>query len=450
MDIYDLVIKNGVLINVEKESTSNEKIGIIKNKIVAVTSEEIQGKVTIDAKGCIISPGFIDVHAHLEGHLESGKLSALQGVTTSIGGNCGISPIHTKKFLDAQDEKGFIINQAELVGQSISLREAVGISSPYLPASGHQILDMAVLIEKSFQEGAIGLSFGFEYAPGSSFEEMKTLFSISEKYKKIIPIHTNIKGPRDLDSLAEIIDLAESTGAHILIAHFVYQYGNGLMTEALELVDKARDKGIKVSVDSGMYTDFATFIGSTIYDLENINKMGWKFENMLVSTGKYKGRTLTTEIYNELRRTKPKETVICFTGIEDQIYEALEKNYVMPSSDTGSKPKAHPQGAGTFPRFFRKMVRERKSLTIIEAVKRCTLLPAETFGLENKGRICEGSDADIVIFDIDKITDKSAFLGRGEPDAKPEGINYVIVNGQIIVEEGSIVNNVLPGKTIRA
>jgi N-acyl-D-amino-acid deacylase len=234
----------------------------------------------------------------------------------------------------------------------------------------------------------------------------------------------------------------------------VYQYGTGIITEALDMVDDARRKGLMVSVDSGMYSAFATFIGSTIYDQAYIRKFGWKYENMLVATGKYKGKRLTSEIYDELRKYNVDESVICFAGIEEEIYEALKKDYVMLSSDTGPSPtgktsEGHPQNAGTFPRFFRKMVRERKDLTLLQAIKKCTLIPAITLGLSNKGRITEGVDADMVIFDMNKICDKAKFPDVGMPDAKPEGIPYVIVNGKLIVNKSEIVENAMPGRCIK-
>ncbi len=126
----------------------------------------------------------------------------------------------------------------------------------------------------------------------------------------------------------------------------------------------------------------------------------------------------------------------------------------MVSSDIGPTPsgdtsEGHPQNTGTFPRFFRKLVRERDNLPLIQAVAKCTLLPAETFGLTGKGRLMEGADADLVIWDLDRITDRADFPGIGRPDAPPEGIGYVIVNGRIVVQNNRILKGVLPGKTIQ-
>ncbi len=455
MNIYDLVIKNGVLVDPEKNTIVHGNIGINGCKIAVITQENISGKKEIDADNNIVCPGFIDIHGHIDGHRECGELSVVQGVTTSIGGNCGVSPQDLKKFFIQQEKKGFPINQAQFIGHSFSLRENVGITNPYVPATDFQIKCMENIERKLFEEGAIGLSFGLEYAPGSSFKEVIALSSIAAKHKKLVAIHTRLSNPKDIDSLKEAIKIAEITGASVQISHFVYQYGTGIMSEALEIVDEARKKGFKIWLDSGMYTDFATSIGTSVFDEEHIEKFNWKLSDMLVATGKYKGERLTEKLYKELRDKYKNETIICFTGVEDEIYEVLLKDYVMLSSDIGPSPsgnsdEGHPQNAGTFPRFFRKMVREQKSISIIKAVEKCTLLPAKVLGLKNKGRLKVGLDADLVIFDIETIRDKSDFLGKGKPDTKPEGINYVIVSGTIVVDKGNIVKGALPGRPVIA
>lgn len=454
MEIYDIVIENGTITDPEKNIIFKNNIGIINDKIAIITNKKILGKITIDAINQIVSPGFVDIHSHIDGNIGCAELSVLQGVTTVIGGNCGISPLNLKDFFNKQDSKGFPINQGELIGHSFGLRKKAGIRSPYIAATAKEIEVMCKLTEEAFEQGALGLSFGLEYAPGSSFEEVIALSKIATKYKKIIPIHTNLTSSTDLDSLKEAIKIAEITGAHVLISHFVYQFGTGIMTEALDIVDEARGKGLQISVDSGMYTAFATGIKTAVYDEKSIEKFGWKLENLLVATGKYKGERLNENLYKELRKHHKNESIVCFTGIEEEIYEALKKDYVMLSSDTGPSPsgltnEGHPQNAGTFVRFFRKMVREQNSISLIKAIEKCTLIPANTLQLKSKGRLSEGMDADIVVFDINRISDNSDFPGIGQPDAKPSGIGYVIVNGKIVVKEGNIIKGSLPGKSIR-
>ena len=463
------MIRDGILADPARSTVFRGHIGLRDGKIAAVTPNEIFGRRVIDAGGRIVAPGFIDIHGHIDGHLECALLSLVQGVTTTVGGNCGIGPLHLASFFESQAQKGFPIHQAQLVGHSLSLREAVGLADPYRAAGPAQIARMAELADQALAEGAIGLSFGLEYAPGSSWEEVAALGRVAADRGRLVPIHTRVLTRGDLASLQEAIDISATTGAAVLVSHFVYQYGGGFMTAALDMVDAARRRGLPVAVDSGMYTAFATFIGAPLFSPAAMAEFGWKPEDLLAATGKYRGRRLDQGMYQELRRSNQRETVICFTGNETEIREPLLKEYAMLSSDTGPSgdtAAGHPQSTGSFPRFFRKMVREQKALPLLAALAKCTILPARTLGLANKGRLAEGGDADLVIFDIDRIRDRADFPGVGRPDTQPdtqpdtrsdarpdthpEGIDYVIVGGEVAVAEGQIVPGVLAGKPIRA
>ncbi|MFL0196350.1 amidohydrolase family protein [Clostridium sp. WILCCON 0269] len=454
MDIYDIVIKNAQIADTENENIFKGNIALSDGKISEITSEDIKGNKEIDAKGCVVSPGFIDIHAHIDGNMDCGELSLVQGITTTVGGNCGGGPIDLDEFFDNQNKNGFLLNQLQFIGHSFTLRNEVGITSPYIQATTNEIKEMEKLLEKAFYEGAVGLSFGLEYAPGSSFEEVIALGKLASKYNKLISIHTRLKAPDDLESLEEAVKIAEVTGALVQVSHLVYQYGEGVMTEALNIIDKARRRGLNLWADSGMYTSFATGINTSVFDKEHIKKFGWKFSNLCVASGNLKGKCLTENLYDDMRKKDENPMIICYTGLEEEIYEALLRDYVVLSSDSGLNPMAdigegHPQNAGSFPRFFRKMVREKNYLSPIKAIKKCTLIPANILGLKNKGKLAVGCDADIVIFDLNTICDKSDFLGKGKPNAYPQGIYYVIVNGQIVVEKGKINKDVLPGKAIR-
>lgn len=454
MNIWDIVIKNAKIVDPERRLITYGNVGLSNGKISIITDKEIRGREEIDAKKHIVSPGFIDIHAHVDGNIGCAELSLVQGVTTTVGGNCGGGPVDLKLFFDRQDKYGFPINQAQFIGHSFSLRQFVGVTNPYASSTSSQIEKMKALTEKAFIQGAIGLSFGLEYAPGASFDEVIVLSHIAAKYGRLVSIHTRLSAPDDLDSLREAIKIAEITGASVQVSHLVYQYGAGIMSEAINIIEDARKKGLEIWADSGMYTSFATHIGTSVFDEEHIKNFGWEFNHMFIASGKYKGQSLTRELYKNMRESNEDAVIICDTGVEDEIYEALLSDYVMLSSDTGPSPtgnidEGHPQNTGSFPRFFRKMVREQKSMSIIEAVEKCTLAPAKALGLINKGRLDIGSDADLVIFDIEKITDKADFIGKGRPDAFPEGIDYVIVNGKIVVKEGNIIKGILAGKSIR-
>lgn len=436
--MLDLAINFGEVIDTRRKVKQALHIGVQAGKIAAIKQSPLEAKQMICAAGLIVSPGFIDVHGHVDGYAYSGELCVCQGITTTIGGNCGLSPVDMGEFFCKQEQVGFVINQAELVGHSFSLRQAVGLSDPYRKASIREIGAMARLAEEALTAGAAGISFGLDYAPGASFAEIVALAEICASFDRVMPIHTRLFTQNDLYSLYEILSVAKRTGVRLLFSHFVYQYGTGIMREALMILDRALSDGLKIKIDSGMYTDWTTFIGTATFDEQSIQDSELRFSDMVAASGKYAGRRLNKALYLEMRRDFPTDSVICFTGKKEEIYEALKKPYAMPSTDVGAyqKGEGHPQIAGTFPKYIKEMVKERGDLALPEAIYKATLLPAQTFGFWHKGCIEIGADADLTIFDLEKLADKADFPHMGKPDAKPEGIVYVIVNGSLVVADG--------------
>jgi len=445
--MFDIVITNGILIDPEKLTRRKGNIGLKDGKIAAITSQEIHGKMKVDAADRIVSPGFIDIHGHVDLDAYCGELSLRQGITTTVGGNCGFSPCDIEAFFTAHETDGFIINQAEMIGHSFSLRDKVGATDPLKPATPEQLAQMTELVEKAFEAGACGLSLGLAYAPGSSNDEVYNLSKLAARYGRVVAVDTRMRTGIDMYSLVETVDIARQTGARVQISHLVYQYGTGVVDEALAVIDRARADGLDIRFDSGMYTEWATHIGAVLFNEDSIELNGWQLEDILVITGKYNGQRLNREIYQDLRSNAPHTAVVVLTGVEEEIYLALSHPYGMPSTDTGAYApgEGHPQIAGSFPRYFRKLVGERYELTIMEAIRKATLLPAETLGFHSKGRLRVGMDADLVVFDIKGIMDKADF---GLPDAMPEGIDYVFINGKLALEKGQLIEH-QAGKAVR-
>lgn len=453
---WDVIIRRGRLADPEKGSLQEGTLGIRQGKIAAVLYGEacetpMSAPTEIDAGGLVVCPGFIDVHGHIDGNFCGAMRSMMQGITTTVGGNCGLSPIEMDDFFLKQDDRGFLIHQAELVGHSFSLRRAVGLTDPYLPADEDQIKRMVYLAERALDQGACGLSFGLDYAPGSGEQEIMALSRVAARYGRIIPIHTRMFTSSDLYSLTEAVSIARLTGGHVQVSHLVYQYPDvELMGEALSLIECARRKGLRISVDSGLYTAFAAPLGTPTFDEETIDICGWNLEEFLITTGPYRGRRMTWALYKKLRVEDPDTSVVCFSGQPEAIYMALKCGYVMPSTDSSAygPGEGHPQGAASFPKYFADMVRRRRDIPLIEAVRRATLLPAGTMGLAHKGRLSVGADADLVLFDPDTIEGKADFAGLGAPDAPPEGLPCVLVSGVPVLMEGRLTG-ALPGKVIR-
>jgi N-acyl-D-amino-acid deacylase len=452
--IFDLVLNNGRVIDPSTELDGKASVGISDDKIAVITTEKITGANELDCTGKIVSPGFIDVHSHVDNHLYSGNCFALQGITTTIGGNCGLSPLYPDQFFSQMRSCGFPISQGQLAGHSFTMREDAGIFDINASASKEQLARIIKMAEKRLREGALGISFGLEYAPGSSYEEIKALFILAAAYNRPVAVHTRHDSWKGLEAITEVLNLTRQTGASLLISHLVYMVGMGMMTEALELINKAIAEGLPVAVDSGLYSAFATFIGSAVFAPGCLEKWGCDHDSLYVSTGPYVGQRLTGELFEMLRHEAPDTVIVAFVGREEEVEEALLKPYVMVSTDgaVGSPEpgSGHPQDSGTFPRFFRSMVREKGLLSLSEAIRKCTTLPADKMNLQGKGTLRAGADADLTVFDIETITDTSDYPGIGQPDSAPIGIEYVIVNGIPVVENGRLVEGSMPGRPVRA
>ena len=464
----EIIIANATIVDPEKDQPFAGSIVIRGTKIDRIipgmlASEERNALVAelrsfsgsdplvIDAAGLAASPGFIDIHSHSEGDVPCAEKSLAQGVTTAISGNCGFSAFDVASFLADQDEKGYPIHQAEYIGHSATLREKAGVPTPYVAATNRQIDAMKVFARAALEGGACGISFGIQYAPGTSMEELRELLSVAGTRGKIAAIHTRLNHPNDFDSLRETIELASQTGTRLLVSHLAYMYADGRMDEALALIGDYRSRGVDVWADSGMYTAFQTIAGTPCFDDDHIADYGWKYSNFFAASGRYAGRYLDRESFFDIRHNSPKDSLICFTGVEEDIYTALKYPGVMVSSDSGRNQigRGHPHGAGNFARFFRVMVRERKDVSLIEGVRKCTLYPANAMKLKTKGRLAPGSDADIVLFDPSTIRETADFPGFGNPDSPPEGVPYVLVAGQLAIERSKRLTGAMAGQSIK-
>lgn len=444
---YDISIKNGTIIDPKTKRSTVANIGILDGKIASITREKLDATKVLNVAVKIVCPGFIDPHAHVEGNEDCAKVMAAMGVTSVINGNCGNSPEDFAGFLKEQEQKGFLLNQYEQVGHT-TLRELAGNKNRYEPSSKEQIYRMKNLAEEAFHQGAYGLSFGLEYVPGSSKDEVMELASVAARYGKPVSIHTRTDCYNGLNALQEAIDISRITGAAVNISHLAYMWGLGMAAEALRIIENAMAEGLDISTDSGLYHAFATQIGSAVFDEGCVEKWHSDYSCIVAGTGKYRGQHLTREMYLELRQDYPEETGIGMVGKEYEVYEILERPYVMVGTDAGTQYDnglpGHPQDAGTYPKFFRTMIREQNRINLVDAVNRCTYMVAQRFGIENKGFIAKGADADLVIFDLNTIGDRADYPCFGDTDTRPEGIEYVIINGVLAVEHKKVLD-VKPG-----
>ena len=451
-DAYDYVIENGTVIDPKSELRTIANVGIKNGKIAVITRVDLKAKEKIDASGKIVCPGFIDPHCHIDGFLYNGQCYAKMGVTTAITGNCGFGPYPINDFIHRINSEGFPINHGSLVGHSFDMRKMVDLEDPFKVATSKEINEMVKIAEEALEQGALGISLGLEYAPATTKEEILALARLAAKYDKVMPVHSRSDSWGSVKALREIVKIQEDTGVRVLVSHLTYQNGMGMMKESLPIIEKAYRQGYKIAVDSGAYHAFATYIGSEVFGEGWLEKYDCIYEDVLVSGGPHIGKRLTADLYKELLATDPKTLCTAFVGKEYEVVEAMQQPYVMVSTDgaVGSHQPGtgHPQDAGTYPKVFGRFVREMDALSMMEAVKKCTLMPAEFFGLENKGWLGTGADADVVVFNPKTIIDKAEYSGLGIPDTPPEGIDWVFVNGVPVIRNGQLEENAKPGRAI--
>jgi N-acyl-D-amino-acid deacylase len=448
---YDLVILNGKVIDVIRDKITTANIGVMNDKISIITTETIKGISSINAAGYMVSPGFIDFHSHVDGNAYSAECLVRQGGTTTLGGERNING----RTIRLIEEEGFLVNQGFFISQSFSLRNAVGILDTHKAATNKEIRIMSDLARGFMEYGAFGICFGLEFVPGTSNNELLEMAKIAKEFERPITVHLRKDGREALQYFDEIIKVAELTGVSVQILQLMYMVGiGGAMSPALEILDAARSRGLDITADSGVYDAYSACIGTNIFD------PGWESEytntsvnDLLIASGIYMGEHCNKELFAFLRKQFPGTLVTAFVCDADAISMALKKDYVYVSTNAADGPHypgiGAPEVSGTYPRLLGRYVRENKEISLIDAIKKITILPARRFGLDDFGSIEVGKNADLVIFDFDKIIDRADFIGRGEPDAPPLGIDWVIINGRLVVEKGELTNNYHSGRLIK-
>ncbi len=434
--IYDLVINGGIIIDHE-HGQYEANLGISGGSIAKIAEMPLEGKQEIRLDGERVSAGFIDIHMH-GGELAEPcmvdndifKHLALMGVTTAVGGNCGLG--NTMVF--NQVETLLPINYYCLVGHGI-LRERAGLNDRYRAASDHEIELMKQYLEEELKGGALGLSFGMEYIPGTSMDELLQLSKVVSRYPgKLVSAHYRYDADRSLEAVAEMIIVARETKVKFQISHLNSCTAFGQTGPGLKMLEAAARAGINIRADAYPYDAFSTFIGSAVFDPGCFERLEADYDQILVCEGKYRGQRCTEDVFNDLRENDPDALVVAFVMKEDEVVETLRHPLVMIASDGFIKNgRGHPRAAGTFPRVLGRYVRERGDLDLVTAIGKMTAMPAERLGLTNKGRVAEGFDADITIFDYENISDRATFDNPTEP---PAGIEYVFVRGVPVVEKG--------------
>lgn len=451
--VEDLVIKNVKVVDFEDKSLIKQNIGIKNGKIHSISDHDITGKKIINANDCIASPGFIDIHNHMDSNFklkeldpfETAKHLLLMGVTTAVGGNCGVGITNVKMYFDYIRKKGSPVNYIGFIGYD-ELRKTVGNNDVYKTSTKKQMKQMSDLANLALRDGAIGISFGLEYSPGTSFEE---IIEICESLKQfpcsLISAHVRYDADRSLKGLAEMINVACYVNIPVQISHINSCVCFGYAKEGLKMIDEAIKRGLDITADAYPYNAFSTFAGSTVFKEGCFKRWNVDYDSIMVAYGKYQGQRCNKELFEYIRNNHPDALLIAFVMDQQEVDMVLCHPEIMIASDgIIEKSCGHPRVAGTFPRALYRYTAGKTEKDLINILEKMTKIPANRLGLKKKGSLIEGNDADIVIFNWHKIMDQSTF---NNPATQPLGIDFVLIEGRIAVEAGKIVDAGL-GKAI--
>jgi N-acyl-D-amino-acid deacylase len=485
---FDVLIRNGKIVDGTGNSWFYGDVAIKKGKIVAIGHLTGSAARTIDASGLIVAPGFIDVHTHIEGSdfsVPTAPNFVMDGVTSVVTGNCGSSNTDVKSYFDRLSANPCSINIATLIGHN-SVRRAVMGDTQRDPTPEEQH-KMESLVEQAMKDGAVGMSTGLIYVPGtySKTPEVIGCAAAASKYHGVYASHIRDEENEMTSAVEEAINIGRQAHLPVQISHFkvTYKPNWGRSNEMVEYVENARREGIDVTVDQYPYIASSTslntrlpswaFSGGTdslkwrlkdagtrkrIKDemLGDLKRKKFKNYSYAVVARYSADTTVNGKNISEInkmwgRKAKAAEEVetilemvdkgsaqmVFFSMDEADLKTIMQYPFNMFASDAGisrlGSGVPHPRGYGTNSRVLGRYVREMKVLRLEEAIRRMTSLPAQKFQLMDRGLLRPGMSADVVVFNENTIIDQATF---DKPHAYPAGISYVLVNGVVTVEEG--------------
>jgi N-acyl-D-amino-acid deacylase len=497
----DFIIRNGKLIDGTGNQWQYKDVAIQGNKIIAVGNLKNWKAIReIDAKGLIVAPGFIDVHGHLEGGETRNPLASnflYDGVTTVVTGNCGGSADNLNTYFNQLDSIGMSINIASLIGHNTIRKQVMGTANRH--ATEAELQQMEKIAAQAMKDGAVGMSTGLIYIPGTyaPTEEVVRIAKVVSANGGVYASHIRNEENQVVDAVNEAIHIGRAANIPVEISHFKISGQNnwGRSKETIPLVVNARKEGIDVTIDQYPYTASSTQLSVLLPDwvlsdgqdsifarLKNpairkkvaneiigiLKERGIKhFTYAVVANYKadssYNGKDI--EAINLLRGNKHKpldeaETIIQMMeqGGAQMIYHGMNETDVkaimqypfnMFASDAGIAMKGygkpHPRAYGTNSRVLGRYVRELGVLSLEEAIRRMTSLPASKFNIENRGIITEGFIADIVVFDAGEVSDMATFADAHQ---YAKGFKYIWVNGALSIDQ-SVQVPIRKGMSIR-
>ncbi|MDB4876691.1 MAG: dihydroorotase [Gemmatimonadetes bacterium] len=462
----DVVFVGGRVLDPETGLDAVRNVGVKDGRIVVISATAVPAaRDTVNARGLVVAPGFIDLHSHGQDAVNYGFL-ARDGVTTALELEVGTYPVAPWY---ARREGKSLINYGTAVGHLGARRamldaDSAGEGSKVLDADKRFVRDaipkarlpeLESRLNTGLREGGLAIGMGINYSPAATRDEVFHVFGVAARNKVPVFVHLRSAGLGDtlggVPGVQEVIADAAATGASLHVVH-VTSMGLGATPVLLDMIDGARSHGLDVTTEAYPYVAGATSLQSAMFDPGFQQRLGITYHDILWTKT---GERLTEETF--ARNRKEGGLVVIFMIPEAAADQAYRDPPVMVASDGGfdtvnGKVIGHPRSAGTHARVLGRFVRERHVIGLMDAVKKMTLLPARRLeaidpGMKKKGRVQVGADADLTVFDPAHVIDLATFE---QPAQYSDGIPYVMVNGTFVVRKDQLVNGVTPGRAIRA
>ena len=445
---HDLVIANGRVIDPETKLNATRFVGVINGRISAVSAKPIRGRRTIDATGLVVCPGFIDPISHGQ-DLENDRIQVFDGVTTKLQMESGVpdqDEWHKSQHGNRICNFGAGVGHPTVRGMVMGRKE-----SEETPSTDVQVAKMASMVRTQLKKGALGVGFGFEYQPGTTRREVFEMFKVAGEFHASCHPHirygTLLEEQSVITAIEEVIACAVAAGAPLHIVH-VPSMALGNVPFALEMIEAAQKRGVNLTCDFYPYTAFGTGIGSEVFGDGWQKKFGIDYKDLEWAATHER---LTKETF-EKYRAEGKGMCIAHAIPESSVRAAVVSSATMLGSDGGlEKGVGHPRSSGTFCRVLGHYSRDLKLIPLSFAIEKMSLRAAKRMqgrckAFARKGRIQVGADADILVFDAQKVADRATF---DQPALTSIGMHHVLINGVPVIANGNLLD-VRPGTGLRA
>jgi N-acyl-D-aspartate/D-glutamate deacylase len=452
---YDLVIEGGRVMDPQSGLDATRNIGITHGKIVRISAGRLAGERVVTAKGLVVAPGFIDLHQHGQ-ELDSGRVKAFDGVTTALEMEIGVPDVAAflaskrgHSLINYGTSASHVAARARVFGAPLPAGTILPMAGPATdqPASNSQIQEIRERLRHELDAGGLGIGMGLQYTPGATRLEVIEMFRLAAERRIPVFVHIRSAGRLEpgssIESVGEVIGAAAVSGASLHIVHI-----NSMCTrdsvECLAMVGGARARGLDVSTEAYPYTAGMTYINSALFNPGWQEKEGISYGDLQLPDT---GERLTRERFDALQPSSDAQLVILNSNSQDMVDAVIRDPLVMIASDGAP---GHPRNAGTYSRILGHYVRETGMLSLMDAIRKMSLMPAQrmetsTPAAHLKGRLQEGADADVVVFDPRTVVDRSTYQAPMEPST---GMQFVIVNGTILIDRGKLLPDTFPGKAL--